>query len=38
VFNKGCNVVYFSAGAGGKGGEDRTKKVDEKKNTDSGIM
>ena len=23
-----ANVVYFSAGAGGKGGEERTKKVD----------
>lgn len=25
---KGQDVVYFSAGAGGKGGEERTKKVD----------
>lgn len=25
---KGFDVVYFSAGAGGKGGEERTKKVD----------
>ena len=25
---KGYDVVYFSAGAGGKGGEERTKKVD----------
>jgi len=25
---KGHDVVYFSAGAGGKGGEERTKKVD----------
>ena len=25
---KGCDVVYFSAGAGGKGSEERTKKVD----------
>lgn len=25
---EGQDVVYFSAGAGGKGGEERTKKVD----------
>ena len=25
---KGYDIVYFSAGAGGKGGEERTKKVD----------
>lgn len=25
---KGYDVVYFSAGAGGNGGEERTKKVD----------
>jgi uncharacterized protein YbjT (DUF2867 family) len=25
---QGADVVYFSAGAGGKGGEDRTKAVD----------
>lgn len=24
----GVDVVYFSAGAGGKGGEERTRKVD----------
>jgi hypothetical protein len=25
---EGYDVVYFSAGAGGKGGEERTRKVD----------